>query len=301
MRSLLSRRAAIVAVLSSGVLGGCQAKDVDTSDGSGGKNENELVAPVEPARPEPGRAEPGRAEPESVEAKPVLRIELTRTGVWNEPYEFEAEPEPQGKALEGLTINDCATTVPCGWAKLCEELALRWLRQVGLDEAQSEVGARQYTEAKCGDEPPLPTSGDFVAHAAVIQHSLDIFPSDRVAGLLVRTAKGWKGLARIEEQLIEGMSSQRVQVPRASWQLELDEHPGKELVVLTTGYDLLTADDDPGYAWLIVCRALPEPSCRRVALRKVKQLEIFDDGRVVADDGTPKRFEQLDRADQLLK
>lgn len=299
----MSRSGSIVALVLLGAIA-CKSSTEASGEGSG-----RARAEVEPAAPEPDRVEPGRpgpdaAEPDeatSPEAKLALQITLTRTSDAYAPYEFTAEPQPQARPLEGLVVNDCAAKVPCGWASLCEELALRWARQLGLHELRSELAAREYSEAECGDEPPPSDSGDFVAHAAVIQNSLDVLHRDRIAGLLARTSSGWKGLARIEEQVIEGMSSQRVQVPRASWQLELDEHPGKELVVLTTGYDLLARDDDSGFAWVIVCRARPEPSCRRVAMRKAKRLEIYDDGRFVVDAEAARRFDQLDRADQLLK
>jgi hypothetical protein len=273
----------------------------DPVERSGDPREADQQERVEPAKPEPPQPEP--VEPEPTQVSPpelILSIRLTHTHDAFAPIEFEAEPRPQGRPLEGLAIHDCSATVPCGWAKLCEELGFRWLEQIGLPEARAEVASRSYAEAKCGEQPPLSTSGDFVANAAVIQHELELLARDRVAGVLVRTPSGWKGLARVREEILEGMSNQAEHLPRASWQLDLDEHPGKELVILTTGYDLMSRDNDSGFAWVIVCRALPEPSCRRVDMRKASRLDIYDDATFAVDGGAAKPFAKLGRADRLL-
>lgn len=218
-------------------------------------------------------------------------------------FDFNATPSPEDEAIN-LRSWDCTQTLsvppPCGWAALCADLGARWARQIGADDVADTLAGADYQQ-DCGDGGDVPyesSSGDFVDHAAVIQHRTDALADDGVAGLLVQRLSGWQELARVREVAIEGMSVRNIHEPRAAWQLELDEHPGKELVMLITGSQSGPDVPEP-FARLLVCRVSPEPTCRRLELSQAKTVELRGDG-TFAVDGAILRFEQLDRADTKL-
>ncbi|HVH97543.1 MAG TPA: hypothetical protein VM869_02490 [Enhygromyxa sp.] len=252
-----------------------------------------------------------KPEPESTEPPPnrdgvALTIRLKPAPAESlAGFEFSALPAPQGEPLAGIDGWSCTDTSsappPCGWAKLCADLGRSWATQIGASEAADALGNAQYQE-DCGDDGDVPhesTSGDFVEHAAVIRHRTDALADDGVAGLLVQTKDGWHEAARVREVAVDGMSVKRMHEPRAAWQLELDAHAGRELVLLTTGVQ--TGGDEPErFAHLIVCYVSPEPSCRRIDLRGVSTLEVLNFGGLVVDGGEPRKFDSLDPADQPL-
>ena len=143
--------------------------------------------------------------------------------------------------------------------------------------------------------------GFFVDHASLLEHGADVLAEDRVVELVVQTKAGWKRVARVSEVAVEGMSVARRHELRASWQLELDEHPGNELVALITGSHRV-GDDAKPFARLMICRVDPTPGCGRIDVSDAKRVEVYagSDLGVVVDGGARRSLASLDRADASL-
>lgn len=273
-----------------------------------------LAACGSPQSPGPGTAgqasvvgkdaEQPESEAEAPAAEPTQPERLLWIGFTptpddpSQPYQIGGEPAAQAEPLLGLAEWDCRQTQtkppPCGWAKQCGALGLRWADQLGLSEDRQGLANFAYQEdcSDAGKAISRSESGDFVAHAAVIRHETQALASDGVASLLVNTGSTWQVAARIREVATEGMSVQRVHGPQAAWQLELDEHPGKELVLLITGRQIV-GDAQEAFARVVVCHVSPELECRRLDVSTARRLEIYDDGRFVIDEREGKRFDEL--------
>lgn len=207
--------------------------------------------------------------------KPAITIGLSRDAAGK--LAVSAEPAPATELPAGLARFDCAAAepLPCGAAKLCAELGQAWATQLGQDEAAAELGARDYAE-DCSPETdgdqatPL---GDFVAHAGRLGHGAEALADARVEALLVETGAGFDVLAQLSEAEPAG---QREQL-RASWELELDGQPGKELALIVEGAS--------GASRLVLCRAAPAPECRALELGDATKLSLRIGPSVVVDGG----------------
>ncbi|MEZ4454117.1 MAG: hypothetical protein R3B09_31975, partial [Nannocystaceae bacterium] len=216
--------------------------------------------------------------------------------------------------------------VPCGFEVQCRDMAERWLAQLGFTrdpdfvEVVSTVKARRYPEQAC-DGAPVRDDDDFTARARLVQQSLGVLALDLVGGLFVETSPGrWRGLARTHETIMSGMATQIVVRPAARWELDVDQRPGRELILLILGEDSGHARDPRIDAFVVVCGARPTPWCGRLALGAwipravreehrgapevaqedtVQSVELYSDGRLRVGD-RELGIDQLGPADRKL-
>lgn len=270
-----------------------------------GPNASSPRQPTPSAQPQPAPT-PAPVPPRAPIDTVLLTIRLQPALDAAKPgLDFTSDPAPSEPVLTGIEGWQCKDTssvpAPCGWAKLCGDLGGRWGRQLGADEVAGALETADYLE-DCGDDGDVPyesPSGDFIEHGAVIRHATDALAQDGVSELVVQTMQGWKTVARIGEIAIEGMSVARAHEPRASWALELDSHPGKELVLLTTGY-AKGGEQPERFGHLFVCRVSPQPVCGRATVGAAKTIELRGDGTLVIDGGSPLVLGALDVATQAL-
>ena len=296
------------------------AKKEDKADAEATADAEAKPAPADPAAAPAGapaaaparcacgctRSCTGRAPAAAVASALTLTF---RPGA-NGAIDFSATPPQQAKLMGGMGGGangwDCANTSsappPCGWASKCADLGERWANQLGSSDAADTLSIIDEYQEDCGDDGSLPyqsESGDFVAHGGVMRHQADVMAEDGVRELLVQERSGWRMVARLSEVAVEGMSVQNRHVPRASWEIELDAHPGKELVTLISGTET-GGDSTRGFARLLICHVSPKAECRRIELSNAKQVDLRTDGTVSVDGGPAQAFTSLPAAESVL-